>query len=71
MWAVTGWVIRYLAAHHLLLALAVGVAWLWLHSGWFTFAVIAAAVIVVGYLSANSSANGRYQASATAGGGRR
>lgn len=44
MWAVTGWAVATWLRVTLLLAVAVGAAWLWCSPGWFTVACVAGAV---------------------------
>ncbi len=64
MWGVTGWVLRVWLRITILVALGVGAAWLWLTPGWFTLAVIGAAVIELWAIRALTR-EWSYQASAT------
>jgi hypothetical protein len=64
MWNVTGWVIRTWLRITVLLCLGVGAAWLWCPAGWFTLAVIGAAVIEL-WTTGALAREWSYQASTT------
>jgi len=64
MWGVTGWALRVWLRITILVALGVGAGWLWLTPGWFTLAVIGAAVIELWAIRALTR-EWSYQASAT------